>query len=174
MTTITLGAGPAAIEVESGAFVPLVDRKDRGVVIGVAAVGCPLLQTPNSSVWHEVHAQTGELVAAEYENGIRVAIDLAALRRERAPSSATSDGWTSHPLAERHPGNWLHTGDPAVFDADNPERRYWTHRPGNAPAKQAAFDAAVESLMRGAVTDYLRTARELIDAARALGYGVKR
>lgn len=171
MTTIRLGTGADAVDVESGLSVPLIEnRNKRALVIHVENIGT-LMQLAHSSVWLEIHDQTGRPSEDTWDNGIPVAIDLAALRRERAPKSATV--WR---CAMPAPDDSCMELQRVGTRIRSPQAQTWVHRPGAHAETWAAFDAAVGVWLRR--MDKSGTARGtwceeiegLRDAARALGY----
>jgi hypothetical protein len=171
MTTITLGSGPVAVEVENGASVPLTRTN---AVTGPNSHGMVVA----SSVFTFLVYGSGTGIGIDRATGKPLdggwpGIDLDALRKERAPKPVTVGGWSEYvPGGQRREG-WLYDGERGGLTP-----HYWTLRPGNTPEKQAAFDAAMEALIAARDTDEDRTESSLydalgrfIDAARALGYG---
>lgn len=174
MTKITLGVGADAVDVEDGDYVPLLGRSDKLATVRHTPEILTILQLQNTSIWLEVNAQTGAPRADTWDDGIRVAIDLAALRRERAPKpSGSVGGWSTElpKLGNReHGARWLCAADCGPHDS----AFYWTQRHGNTPEKQAAFDDAVETLLSVPSDDpwkVVEVRAALMPHARALGYG---
>lgn len=167
MTTIRLGAGADSVDVEDGASVPLANGK-RASVHRYDGVICVKY---DGAIIASIDTDTG----IWWNRGAH--IDLAALRRERAPKIQTVGCWASGvPTIEGHYTTIYCLREPGRNYPD-----YWTSRPGNTPELQAAFDAAVEMMMeRGpSYADINRPVThqdvahtfEFMKAAKALGYG---
>lgn len=169
MTTIRLGTGADAVDVQDGASVPLCNgsvsvstRGDVRLIDGMPAV-----------IWYEnTHRQIGFVGELGLIRGGSRSVDLAALRRERAPKlPASVGGWSTElpKLGNReHGARWLCAADCGPHGS----AFYWTHRPGNTPELQAAFDAAVEVwLAKWGFDGEEGAAESLVNMARALGYG---
>lgn len=175
MTKIRLGTGADAVDVVDGDAVPLVDgrrahiRRIWGdeVCVKYAHEGVVHVITinPASGIFHPIPA------------GHCTGVDLAALRRERAPRVVIIDGWTNGLFEGPTIRNLYASTVLNLFQrADSAlGKHYWTHRPGNTPDLQAAFDAAVDAYVQAVSSsaDTYKPANALVAAARALGYGSK-
>lgn len=169
--TITLGVGPDAIEVEDGSEVPLNGGSARRGIVH-AHNHLILCHLPGGGVVRLMADGAFHPTPGQGPSGI----DLAALRRERAPRPQPKASWTSD-------GYWCRgVTTLAISQQTNgipigADREFWTHRPGNTPEKQAAFDAALDAWVDGPGScswrDTSGPEKPLYRAARALGYGRK-
>lgn len=176
MTTIRLGVGADAIEVEEGPVTIFkIEEPIRTTSSGrlFELDGIALLQVATTIC--NVKRSDGTTAIPGWWQ-----VDLDALRRERALKVETVGGWTlEFPREGQHGARWLCHRSCGPHGVDG---KFWTHRPSNTPEKQAAFDAALEAwLSRYYSKDAfipgsssVPEVQALIDAARALAYGEKR
>jgi hypothetical protein len=169
MTTITLGSGPDAVEVEDGAAVAVFKITDASMI-----------RTTTCGVLFEHHGiallRVGTTICNVKRSDGTTAIpgwwqvDLDALRRERAPKPVTIGCWgIGVPVVDNHYTSIYCLREPSDRYPD-----YWTLRPDNTPEKQAAFDAALEAWLPSAsIREECAWTQDddLAKAARALGYG---
>lgn len=175
MTKITLGVGEDAVDVEDGSSVPL--RADRMFKGRATVHWAPSLSAAMIRLCHEDFKATlwtiDRATGAISDHPISTAIDLPALRRELAPKPTAVGGWTLGSFTL--PGLSGHYETVTLYrrDPKSDAQLYWTHRPGNTPERQAAFDEAVAAwLYRYGPhnTSSVPEHQALIDAALALGY----
>lgn len=166
--TITLGEGDLAFEIKDGASVPLrkygAPSQERAIVRLVE--GRPVL------FWNDI-ASSFMPADGTPHGGWPIRIDIKALVEERRAETAP-------------PATTCREGMPAPSDCrleleavgsriKSPLAQTWTHRPGNTPEKQAAFDEALDAWLTANLhNDNVTTPLILRHAAAALGYGIKR
>lgn len=171
---IILGVAPDQLVVEDGASVPLFGAKNRGYLHLVGELVCLRWGLGGQCVC-SLDTASGTLHGSGWAG---VAVDLPALRRELAPPPKTVGGWTDDVDLPREPraNGTSFVCLYAKSDRLPAEMRYWTHRPGNTPERQAAFDDAMAGWFYRYAPCNSSSVLEhqaLIDAARALGYSSK-
>lgn len=164
MTKITLGVGADAVDVEDGASVPLIETTVRGHVHIIGSLCC-LRWGTKSEVACSFDPENGKLHRKDWG----ILIDLAALRRERAPKAVTV--WR---CAMPAPDDSCMELQRVGTRIRSPHAQTWVHRPGAHPETWAAFDAAMDALLRVPSHDpwkVVEVRANLLPHARALGYG---